>query len=335
MSRINQVYQQLLKDILTRGFTYEDPNRKGVKRKQLTDYRIKYNLMKEGFPLLSLRKIHYKGGIGEFVSFVNGHNNIVDLQENGVNFWYKDGYNYYKKSIKNPISFEEYVRRVKDGDRALGDLGKIYPYQMRNWDNKVDQIEELIKTLKTNPMATKKTVTMWNPSDMEETSLSCCHWSFEILTEVLSIREREDYLKNADAEIYDSYLNDFKFNDREKALDEIGIPKYGLSVKWHQHSVDVFLGLPTNFIYYACMCIFLACEVNMLPKDLIADLSNVHLYDNAIKPAYELLSRNPNKFKAPKFFYNNNTEKLSVENFKIEEYESYENIKVEMLAYNN
>lgn len=333
MAKIDNTYQQLLKDVLSRGYTYDDPNRKGVKRTQLSDYRIRHNILKDGYPVLTLRKIHTDGGIGEFVSFMNGENNIVDLQRNKVNFWNKDGYNFYKKFTKKPISFDEYTDKVSNGDRVLGDLGKIYPHQMRNWGGSIDQIKSLVKTLQKNPMATKKTVTMWNPSDMVETSLSPCHWSFEALVEVLTVSQRESYLRLSEEDVYDSYVSDTAFKDRSEVLDDIGVPKYGLSIKWHQHSVDVFLGLPTNLIYYANMCITLAKEADMIPMDIIGDLSNVHLYDNAIKPAYELLKRDPNKYGSPSFKYRGSIDNLKIECFTITDYDSYENIKVEMLPY--
>lgn len=332
MSRINKTYQQLLKDILSKGFMYDDPNRKGVKRKQIADYRIRHDLSKDGLPLISLRKIHYDGAIGEFVSFMNGKTNLVDLLKNKVNFWFKDGYNYYKRNTKKPVTFDAFVNMIKEGNREVGDLGKIYPHQMRNWNESFDQIENLISTLQTNPMATKKTVTMWNPSDEPETSLTPCHWSFETLTEVLPISEREAYIKNLDKDLYDSYLNDFKYKDRDKALDDMNVPKYGLNIKWHQHSVDVFLGLPTNLVYYSLMCVYLSCKANMIPKAVIGDLSNVHLYDNAIKASYELLKRDPDAHPVANLKYKE-AEKLSIKDFTIEGYTHDEAIKVEMLAY--
>ena len=329
MAKIDKTYQQLLKDILSRGYEYNDPNRKGVKRKQLSDYRIKHDLIRDGFPILTLRKLHLDGGIGEFVSFMRGENNLVDLYKNKVNFWFKDGYNFCKEKI----SFDSYVERIKNGDRKIGSLGKIYPWSMRNWNGEIDQIKNLVKTLKENPMATKKTVTMWNPSEMKDMALSPCHWSFEVLSEPLTLKQREEFFEGIDNEAFKSYKTEVPYKERENSLNDIGIPKYGLSIKWHQHSVDVYLGLPTNIIYYSLMCIALSTEVGVLQLSVIGDLSNVHLYDNAYKASYELLKRDPNKYNAPYFKYNGRLDDLKNSSFTIDEYDSYENIKVEMLAY--
>lgn len=333
MASINNTYQQLLKDIISRGYVYEDPNRKGVKRTQVSDYRFVHNFEKDGFPIITLREIYYKGAIGEFVSFMNGENNVEDLIKNKVNFWFKDARNYFNKKFKKNLTEQEHKEGVLSGKRAYGDLGKIYPYQMRSWNGNIDQISRLVKTLKTNPMATKKTVTMWNPADMEETSLSACHWSFEALTEVLSIKQRENYLKKTDVLSYDSYIEDTKFKNRSIQLDELGVPKYGLNIKWHQHSVDTYLGLPSNIIYYSLMCVVLAAEANMVPMGIIADLSNVHIYDNAISATYELLKRNPNKQPLPSLRYSGNIDNLTIDCFEVLNYEADPNIKVEMLAY--
>lgn len=321
MAKIDNLYQQLLKDILSRGFTYEDPNRKGVTRKQLTDYHIKYDLFKEGLPTLTLREIHYPSAVGEFVSFMRGETTMKALKANGVNFWDKDAYNFYVRNHKNPVTFEKF-------QKTEGNLGKIYPYQMRNWNGHIDQIAELIKTLKENPMATKKTVTMWNPSDKEASALTPCHHMFEVLTEPLTIKQREQFLGD-----FQDYYNETPYSDRAKTLDEIGVAKYGLSVKWYQHSVDVFLGLPYNFIYYALMTIALAKEVKMVPLNLIADLSNVHIYDNAIKASYELLKRNPDTYDAPNVTYNGTVNDLKIEDFIITNYKSHEKLNVKMIPY--
>lgn len=330
MNKIDKEYKKLLRTILQEGYWYNDPNRNGVKRLQLNDYKLVHNF-EDGFPILTSKQTYYKGAFGELLCFLRGNNNLKYLYKNGVRFWDKDGYNYYKKlALKNnvePVSLEEFLKFSSKGDTkdyfpnyTFGDLGKIYPHQLRNWNGHIDQIKDLVKTLKENPLSTKKTVTMWNPSDLDSCALSPCHWSFEALVTKL----------------------------------EAG---YGLTIKWHQHSVDSFLGLPLNIIYYSSLCYMLAELVEMKPLGIIGDLSNVHLYDNAIDGAKKQLKQKSftapnfnfspkanilfNKFKGEKGFidygyYNeldNVLNSLSVEDFEINNYESSRPIKVEMLEY--
>jgi len=350
---MDKQYKELLETLLVKGYWYDDPNRVGTKRLQINDYKITHNF-EEGFPVLTTKKTYYKGAFGELLSFLRGETNLKNLHNNGVKFWDKDGYNYYRKLCKDnnwiPLSFEDYIKAVEENGLygnnivlklGLGKLGKIYPYQMRKWNGQIDQIKNLIKTLQENPVATKKTVTMWNPSDLKDSALSPCHWSFECLVTPLS-------------ESYEGVLFDLGSNEPKQTIWKS--PKYGLIIKWHQHSVDCFLGLPLNIIYYSLLC-YILCELcNLKPLGIIGDLSNVHLYDNAVEGAKEQLKREEYKLPTFKFsekakilfkkykgsepkdygYYDNLDNVLSaltVDDFIIENYESHPTIKVEMLPY--
>src|SRR5690625_1101393 len=165
------------------------------------------------------------------------------------------------------------------------------------------QLNDLITTLRSNPMATKKTVTMWYPETHNDTTLSPCHWSFEALV---------------------------------NPSDGIG---YELTIKFNMHSVDTFLGLPMNIMYYSFLCVWLSHTTGMTPKGIIADLTNVHLYDNAIEFAKDLVA-NPvwDKCELTKVTYNgsrNETYPIA-DNFTIDNYNfKGEYMPVEMLTYTN
>lgn len=311
---IDYNYHKLLEEILNNGYEYEDPNRKSVIRKQINSYNIKHEF-KHGFPLLTTKFVSFKSVVGEFLTFIKGDNTLGGLEKNGVKFWRKDALRWLKQDPKYSEAYKKNIdtRGAEELVRLHGediDLGKIYPYQMRNWDGKIDQLQELVNTLLNNPMATKKTVTMWNPSDKHEMALSPCHHIFEALVEPL----------------------------------ETG---YGLTIKFSMGSVDVFLGSPFNIAYYSLMCYFLAEMTGMKPLGIEAVLSNVHIYDNHMEAVKEQLNNDVNKYILPTFKFSDTSKHLfrriknlgvldyiTTKDFIIENYESYPRIKAEMLTYN-
>lgn len=207
MSNIDKKYHKLQKKIIKNGFRYEDPNRKGVYRLQIPSYQIKHDF-KDGFPAITTKKLYWKGVVGELIWFLRGDTNTKYLVENDIHIWDKDAGNFSKD----------------------GELGRIYGAQWRNWHDNfipeieayagehktVDQISNLIKGLKENPMGTKHIVTAWNPAELDKMALPPCHWSFEILVEPILWTK--------------------------KRLRHLTEPKYQFTLKWHQRSVDSFLG---------------------------------------------------------------------------------------------
>ena len=338
MAKIDKKYHRLLNKILTKGVEYDDPNRKGTQRIQIPSHQFKYDF-KDGFPILTTKESYFKGAVGELLVFLSGSTDIRSLWKKGINFWDKDWRNFHQinddtfELLKGPSKDIMPINEFLTQGSPYW-LGKIYPYYMRNWTQgptcnipvseesptafcsvHVDQIESLIDTLRSNPMATKKTVTMWNPAETSQACLTPCHWSFEALVEPLE--------------------------------EEVNGVKYGLTIKWHQHSVDTFLGLPINIMYYSLMCYVLAKMVNMEPKGVIGDLSNVHIYKPHMDAVNEQLSRDPNKYQKCELYINETTSKvlggdksldeklgfLNISDFELKNYQSYPKIKAEMLAY--
>lgn len=346
MSKIDQTYHQLLNTILTDGFKYEDPNRKGINRIQIPSYQIKHDF-KDGFPAITTKELYWKGVVGELLWILRGKQNIKYLLDNGINIWNKDALNFHKKKYPadNNLPINEFIEQVKNG--VSGDIGRGYGAQLRNWNRSkydmskgihpdavsIDQFAELIHTLKTNPMATKKTVTFWNPSEKYDCALTPCHWSFEILVEPIGP------------------LYMAENSDKTKVPYEYSGPKYQFTLKWHQHSCDVFLGEPFNIASYALLAQIIGKMTNMIPKGIIGDLSNVHIYEPHLDAVKEQLSRDVNKYGGcelethPEFeivtnAFNNKKltldeylSELRIDMFKLKNYKSYPRIPVEMLAY--
>ena len=242
MSKIDNSYNHLLKSILKDGYTYPDPNRKGVNRLEIPSYTFRHEF-KDGFPAITTKKLHYKNVVTELIWFLRGDTNIKYLIDNGCNIWNKDAYNHYKKLRTTGIKhydYEKWLNYVKQGskisDYTFGDLGPVYGKQWRDFKG-IDQINNLIQGLKDKPLGTEHIVTAWNPGEKFKMALPACHYGFQIVVRPFSTRER--------IEMWDQqYLNDVKPEDSMDNIDLDGdnIPKYGFELHWNQRSVDTFLG---------------------------------------------------------------------------------------------
>lgn len=314
MSKVDEKYQELVRKVYYTGFEYEDPNRKGVIRKQIPYYTFEHSFS-EGFPIIGLKQSYPKMAFNEMKAFMMGKTNLRDLEDLGVTFWRKDAYNYFLKHFKSKKTEKEFLEMVAKGYYSgaidnpyyvFGDLGKIYSHQIRNWNGNIDQLNEVLERLKKNPMSTKNIVTMWNPSDLDDCALSPCHTRFSFIV---------------------------------SKLDESA---YGLTVQWNQDSVDLFLGFPINVQFYSFVCYVFAKYLGMIPLGVVGNLSNIHLYDNSFWAVEELLKRNPHKtekvrvstqfglyYKGLDSFLN----QLSFSDFEFYDYNHLGRLDVEMLPY--
>ena len=373
MAKIDKKYHQLLHKIITDGFKYEDPNRIGVNRIQIPSFQFKHDF-KDGFPAITTKKLYWKGVVGELLWFLKGNTNINYLLKNNINIWNKDGYNYkilndttgYYKIACKVNSIEDYIKGCKDfPNHNIGDLGRVYGAQWRNWkinnDYSVlgkmnmatlDQISNLIKGLKETPMGTKHIVTAWNPAELDDMALPPCHWSFEILVEPLSLNTRKKLYNDKG-----NFMSTGSWGMSEKNIikeyheeyDKDNIPKYQFTLKWHQRSVDTFLGLPFNIASYATLAQIIGKLTNMVPKGIIGDLSNVHIYESHMDAVNKQLRNDVNKygkceldikeilgFEQFNKDFDLNTllnKNLGIKDFTLKGYESYPAIPAEMLAY--
>lgn len=352
MSKIDKTYHKLLNDILENGFKYEDPNRKDIYRYQIPHYTIKHDF-KDGFPAITTKKLYWKSIVGELLWFLRGDENIKYLVDNGINIWNKDAYNWYldecldRNLTRGLFSYDGWLDHLKSENfNRFGDLGRIYGAQWRNWksfkeeDNGMlgvikyakhtDQIANLIKGLKENPMGTRHIVTAWNPAELDDMALPPCHWSFEILVEPIS----ENICKSKTC------------NYNADCLEHCEHPKYQFTLKWHQRSVDSFLGLPFNIASYSLLAHIIGKITNMIPKGIIGDLSNVHIYEPHLDAVKEQLSRDVNKYGKCELDelstrpYNeldnldNWLKVTEINKINLKNYKSYPAIPAEMLAYN-
>ncbi len=183
-------YLDLLQTICDTGVVKGD--RTGTGTKSIFGYQMRFNLA-DGFPLLTTKKVFTKGIIHELLWFLKGDTNIGYLVRNGVHIWDNDAYRFYgelcTKTGLQPIEREEFLERAAAGEASpiegyhYGDLGSVYGSQWRSWgapDGRViDQIEEVINTIKNNPNSRRMIVSAWNVADVEGMALPPCHVLFQ------------------------------------------------------------------------------------------------------------------------------------------------------------
>jgi len=285
MNKLDHQYQTLLQDILENGV--EKGDRTGTGTLSVFGRQIRHN-MSEGFPLITTKKMAIKTMMTELKWFLKGDTNIKYLVDNGCNIWNGDCYRNYEilmignnpKNILKPI---EFINKIKTDDtfaKKWGELGPIYGKQWRRWfqqgeeiyvgdtlqsktEEVIDQINDLINELKTNPDSRRLMVSAWNVSEIDQMTLPPCHYGFQVYTRK-STREEK-------------IVNPGKYRT--------------ISLMWNQRSVDTGLGLPFNIASYGALLTLISHEVNMVPDMLIGNLGDTHLYKDHLDGAREQMER--------------------------------------------
>lgn len=271
-----QQYHQLLEHILANGFEKED--RTGTGTISVFGYQMRFDL-NEGFPLVTTKKIHLKSIIHELLWFIKGDTNIGYLKENGVRIW------------------DEWADEN-------GDLGPVYGHQWRNWNSEgIDQISEIIKTLKTNPDSRRMMVSAWNPSVMPDTKKSFA-----------------ENVANGKAALPPCH-----------ALFQFYVANNKLSCQLYQRSADVFLGVPFNIASYALLTQMLAQVCQLQLGDFVHTFGDVHIYKNHVEQVKLQLSRECRPL--PKMELNPKVTDLfnfSFDDFNLIGYDPHPHIKAEV-----
>lgn len=378
---IEHDYLRLLKDILNNGKEKED--RTGTGTISVFGRQIRHK-MNQGFPLLTTKKMYWKGIVTELLWFLRGDTNIKYLVDNDCHIWDGDAYKNWKSKGRDfweeqvdgmftselgeeeveRISKEWFINKIKTDDefaKKWGDLGPIYGKQWRSWGKngklrmkdsegnsfygeikQIDQIQNLINNLKTNPDSRRLMVNAWNVGELDQMTLPPCHYGFQVYTRELS-REEKVYWLNKNYPMYDLgewTIEKLSDNDYFKEVEyEYNVPNRAISLMWNQRSVDTFLGLPFNIASYGLLLEIIAKGVNMVPDELIGNLGDVHLYKNHIEQAKEQLTREPKRL--PRLEINSGNENWHLLDdvndiinsldcdltFKIKDYQSHSPIK--------
>ncbi len=268
-----QQYHDLVKHVVANGTQKGD--RTGTGTISVFGHQMRFDLS-EGFPMVTTKKLHLKSIIYELLWFLNGDTNIKYLQENGVKIW------------------DEWADEN-------GDLGPVYGYQWRNWNGEeIDQITELIETLKTNPNSRRMLVSAWNPSVLPDTSISFSE----------NVANGKAALPPCHA-FFQFYVADGK-----------------LSCQLYQRSADIFLGVPFNIASYALFTMMVAQVCNLEAGEFIHTFGDAHIYNNHIEQLELQLSRECRPL--PKMILNpeiKNIFDFKFEDFTLEGYDPHPHIK--------
>jgi thymidylate synthase len=340
MNKLDKQYQELLQTILDYGVEKKD--RTGTGTKSIFGYTIRHK-MSDGFPLLTTKKMAWKSIVTELLWFLKGDTNIKYLVDNDCHIWDGDAYKNYEKEYEKGShlegtgllwvakeSKETFIYRIKTDDefaKKWGELGPIYGKQWRSWEKwyidenkryltftkKIDQIQNLINDLKTNPNSRRLMVNTWNVSELDQMVLPPCHYGFQVYTRELSLKERYELVRvnglcpKYSFEIEDGKPVPNKLSENEW-YDKFNVPTRAISLMWNQRSVDTFLGLPFNIASYGLLLTMIADEVNMVPDELIGNLGDTHIYLNHIEQVKEQIGRDLTDEERYNIWFNNNYE---------------------------
>ena len=183
-------YLDLLKRIKEEGVVKSD--RTGTGTRSVFGHQMRFNLQ-EGFPLLTTKKVFLKGVIHELLWFLAGDTNIKYLVDNGVHIWDNDAYRYYNELCVRhgvlPVTMEAFLEAAQNQIESpiegytFGDLNHVYGYQWRSWpcgqSKSIDQIRQVIETIKHNPDSRRMIVSAWNVAEVEDMALPPCHVLFQ------------------------------------------------------------------------------------------------------------------------------------------------------------
>lgn len=274
--------------------------------------QTRYDLS-QGFPLLTTKKVYWKGVIHELYWFMSGQTNIKYLVDQNVHIW--DDYPYKIFKTKNPktkLTKDDFINKIREDNRFAkkwGELPRIYGEMWRKWpthstssgqaktSRTIDQLGWAIQELKEDPDAKNAIVTSWNPEYMYTMALKREANRFPICHNMYQISRRGDKL----------------------------------SLQLYQRSADLFLGVPFNIASYSLLTIILANILRLKPGEFVHTFGDAHIYENHIPQVKEQLTRTPRPFPQIKI-----KRKLkSIDDFKVEDvelldYDPYPMMKAEL-----
>nr|WP_188206511.1 thymidylate synthase [Alkalibacillus aidingensis] len=306
-------YLELCRYVLTNGIDRQD--RTGVGTRSIFGYQMKFNL-KEGFPLLTTKKVPFRLIASELLWFLKGDTNIRYLLKHNNNIWNEWAFKNWVESDEysgpdmsnfgiraqqdeefNQLyqeQMKEFKLRILEDDSfadKYGHLGDVYGKQWRHWKSTqgetIDQISQVIEDIKKNPQSRRLIVSAWNPEDIPTMALPPCHTLFQF------------------------YVQDGQ-----------------LSCQLYQRSGDLFLGIPFNIASYALLTHLIAKECGLEVGEFIHTLGDAHIYHNHFDQIKEQLSRTPRQ--APTLTLNDSKSDIfsfTVDDLSIEGYQPHPAIK--------
>lgn len=306
-------YLDLAREILDSGIKKIDRGT-NIVLYSLFGRQTRYDLSK-GFPLLTTKRVYWKGVLHELYWFFSGQTNIKYLVDNNVHIWDDYPYKYYLQGVQKSknkskkLTKEEFIEKIAKSPsassgfaRKWGELPRIYGQMWRNWPTRkkgksIDQLRWVMQEMKDDPDAKNLIVNSWNPEYL------------------YTMAERKD------ASLFPICHNMFQISNRNGKL----------SLQLYQRSSDLFLGVPFNIASYALLTIILAKIAGLEPGEFIHTFGDVHIYENHIEQFKEQLERTPRPF--PRVTIKgkiNSIEDFTPDKIVLEDYNPYPPIKAEL-----
>lgn len=295
-------YLELLREIKERGVEKRDHNT-GNSLYSVFVRTLRFDLQ-EGFPLLTTKKMFWKGVLHELFWFMKGHNNVKYLVDNGVHIWDEYPYKVYQEAAGRgevpEMSLEDFAERIKSSERdsgfvkKWGEMPRIYGELWRKWPasdgRKIDQLAWVVETLKKTPHRKHACMSAWNPEYL------------------YAMAKPEEAIRYPLCHVWTH------FNHSEGKL----------SLHLNQRSCDAFLGVPFNIASYALLTNIVAHVCGYEPGEFVHTLEDVHIYRNHMKAVDEQLTREPKPF--PRIVIDpcvRSLDEIQPEHIRLEGYESH------------
>lgn len=349
-NHVDEEYFDLLRLIIEEG-TWKK-NRTGIDTLGVFGAQARFDVSLDAFPILTTKKVWFKGIVHELLWFIRGDTNIKYLVNNDVHIWDEWAYELYKKKMADyakqaPLhSLSAFIESIKTSDKyanSFGDLGmgtyggmwRDFPSIDPNFidydyvpNQNVDQIQKVLDKLKSNPDDRRMIVTAWHPYWVDHCALPPCHCLFHFNTQELTRLDRIEIQRRTRPDIT-RVLKDEDVT--EQWLDDIDIPRRRLNLLLYQRSCDVFLGVPFNITSYCLLLAMVAHVVGMETGTFIHTYGDLHIYRNHMEQVDLQMGRLPKLL--PKLWLNPDVKNLF--NFKFEDikligYEPHPAIKAEV-----
>lgn len=302
-----QQYLDLLRKVLNEGEEQVDKGT-GVKTYSCFGAQMRFDISKN-IPLLTTKKVYWKGVLHELYWFMSGQSNIKYLVDNDVHIWDDYPYKIYLEKTKNEkqkieLTKDEFIAKIKTDAgfaKAHGELPHIYGEMWRRWQAKngreVDQLSWVIEELRKDPDAHNTLVTSWNPEYLysmarpgEGARFPICHNMYQV-----------------------------------------NIKHGKVCMQLYQRSADFFLGVPFNIASYSLLTAIIAKILGREPGEFVHTFGDFHMYENHREQIKEQLSREPKNFPTISFTQDfDSLDSFKPEYVKLENYDAHPPIKAEL-----
>jgi len=361
-NHVDEEYFRLVQLILKEGRVKK--NRTGVDTIGVFGAQAKFDVNMDAFPILTTKKVFFKGIVHELLWFIRGDTNIKYLVDNDVHIWdewaYKRYTQYWEKNgcaithegakigmdigarSHRMFTQAEFINKIKvDGKFAeeFGELGegtyggmwRDFPADVKQKNGVhilgVDQIHTVINKLTNNPDDRRMIVSAWHPYWVDHCALPPCHCMFHFNTEELTTRERYDIYVDRGGK--SGWTSVPEMNER--VVNEANIPKRRVNLLLYQRSCDTFLGVPFNITSYALLLAMVAHCVKMEPGVFTHTYGDLHIYQNHREQIDLQMSRAHRKL--PKLWLNPHVKNLfdfKFDDIKLQGYDPHPAIKGEV-----